>query len=534
MTTTGPSAPSAQSIDDARSTEGSADEAEGRDELDDRVVDEVGVAVVGTGFSGLCVAIKLLEDGNSDFVVFERAGRVGGTWRDNTYPGAECDIRANLYSYSFAPNPDWSKAYGTREELDHYLSDCAERFGVTPHIRFDHAVESAAWNADTQRWEIHTSQGMFTAKVLVSGMGYLSEPRIPDIAGLDDFDGPVFHTASWDHDVELTGKRVAVIGTGASSVQVVPAIQPDVEHLDVYQRSPAWIMAKHDTPNTGIRGWFLRRFPGGQRANRLYNRWALELLICQLARPRAMVVIERMAAKHLKKSVPDQGLRAKLTPDYTMGCKRMLFSNGYYPALQEDNVDLVCDPIDRLTSDGVVTADGVHHPVDVIALATGFQANRLPFASLIRGAEGTLLSDIWHDHQFAYLGATVPGFPNFFMVLGPNTTVGHTSATLMTEAAARYVVDAVKTMQRNGLGSVDPRTEVVAAYNRRLQKRLSKSVWNAGGCNSWYVDHGGVNTTVWPRTATYYERLTRRFDPDDYRSESVRSPVLAEESEPVR
>ncbi len=480
-----------------------------------RATVDLAVAIIGTGFSGLGAAIKLKQSGENDFVLFERAAAIGGTWRDNTYPGAACDIRANLYSFSFAPKPDWQKAYGTRDELDRYLNDCAQQFGLLPHVRFDHELLEARWNTDIERWELETSHGRYTARVLVSAMGYLSEPNLPDIPGIDRFTGDLFHTARWNHNVDLRGKRVAVIGTGASSVQLVPAIQAEVAQLDVYQRSPAWIMEKHDSPNIGFRGWAMGK-PWIQRLNRAYNRYALELLVFQLARPRAMVFIKQLAVANLKKNIKDRTLREQLTPSYTMGCKRMLFSSDYYPALQKTNVNLICDGITQIKPRSITTGDETDHPADVVVMATGFQATRLPFANRIRGVDDQLLAEAWRDGQYAYLGTTVPGFPNLFIMLGPNTTVGHTSATLMCEAQAAYLVDAVRTMRRHGFGSVDVKTTVAAAYNRKLQARMARTVWNAGGCNSWYLNESGLNTAIWPRTTVDFGRRTRRFDVTNY------------------
>jgi cation diffusion facilitator CzcD-associated flavoprotein CzcO len=468
----------------------------------------VNVAIVGTGFSGLGVAIKLREAGVEDFVVFERADEVGGTWRDNTYPGCSCDVYANLYCYSFAPNPHWKTTFGKQAELLEYLRGCADRFGVRPHIRFDHEVVAARWDEANQRWAIATSHGDYTARVLVTATGYLSEPSIPSIPGLETFAGEMFHSARWNHDYDIAGRRVAVIGTGASAIQFVPAIQPEVGRLDLYQRTPPWIGPKHDKPMPKR----VAKSPRYQRFRRNFNKWGREVLVFAMNRPRLMKKMNKMAKDHLKKSVKDKAFRARVTPDYIMGCKRVLFSDTYYPAIQQPNVDLVTDGIREIRPHSIVANDGTEREVDAIVLGTGYLATARPFAERVWGRDGRSLAAEWSDGMKAYRGTTVSGFPNMFVMLGPGTTSPHTSMTIMVEAQVNYVLDAVRTLSSEGIASVDVRSEVQDTYNERLQKRFAGTVWTAGGCNSWYLDAEGRNTTLWPTFSWRFRKITKRFD----------------------
>lgn len=476
----------------------------------------VRVAIIGAGFSGLGMAMRMLGSGEGDFLIFERASELGGTWRDNVYPGAECDIQTDLYSYSFAPNLEWSKTYAAHGELLTYLKNCADRFGVTPFLRFNHELLSASWDRAHQRWRLRTTGGNYTANILISGMGYLSEPKLPDIKGLNDFAGIRMHSAKWDHGIDLKGKRIAVVGTGASAIQIIPKIQPIAGQLDIYQRTPPWIMGKHGKENDGLEGWALRKLPGYQRLKRDYHMLTAEMIVWQLGHPSRALMMKRIAQKHLDQSVSDPELHKKLQPDYAIGCRRILFSDTFYQSLQQDNAELICDPIDHIEPSGVVTSDGERRDADILVLATGFQSAELPFAEHITGASGTRLAETWKDSQYAYLGATVPDFPNFFMLLGPNTTIGHTSITLMMEAQLDYVADALNLMKQKGLSTVDVKQDVVTSYNRDLQNSLAPTVWNAGGCQSYYLDSQGKNTTIWPHTTLHFRKLTRRFDVEHY------------------
>ena len=475
------------------------------------------VAVIGAGFAGLGAAIRMRQAGIDDFVVLERAHEVGGTWEANTYPGCQCDVASHLYSFSFMPNPDWSRGYSEQPEILDYLRRCADRGGVRPNLRLGCEVLGATWEEGDQRWHIETSTGSLTADVLVAAQGGLSEPSIPDFPGLETFSGPVFHSAAWDHDVDLRGKRVAVIGTGASAIQVVPNIQPEVARLDVFQRTPPWIVPHRDKPIGRVKRFLYRAFPPLQKLARAGIYMSREPLVIGLVhRPRMLRFVERLAKRHMYSQVPDRELRRRLLPDYRIGCKRILPSNNWYPALTKDNVELVSDGVAEVRPEGIVDAADNLHELDVIVMTTGFKVMDVPIAERVRGRNGTL-AETWSGGMQAYLGTTVSGFPNMFMLVGPNTGLGHNSIVYMIESQLNYLIDALRVMERHQLASVEVRPEALAAYNEDLQRRLEGSVWNSGGCASWYLDAHGHNRTLWPRQTWTFRRLTRRFDPVSYR-----------------
>jgi cation diffusion facilitator CzcD-associated flavoprotein CzcO len=488
-------------------------------------VRRVRVAIVGTGFSGLGMAIRLQQAGIEDYVVLERADDVGGTWRDNTYPGAACDVPSHLYSFSFAPNPNWTRTFSRQAEIEAYLRECAERHRVSSHVLYGHEVTDARWVEDERRWHVSTSRGRVVAEVLVAGMGPLTEPSIPPLPGLDRFQGTVFHSARWDHQHDLAGERVAVIGTGASAIQLVPQIQPLVGELQLYQRTAPWIVPRSDRPITAAERLLYRHLPLAQRAVRSGIYWWLELRALGMTRhPRLMKVAELAAKLHLRRQVADPELRAKLTPSYTIGCKRVLISNDYHPALTRENANVITESIDEVRDHSIVTADGIEHEVDTIIFGTGFHVTDAPYAKLVRGADGRTLEETWNGSMEAYLGTTVAGFPNLFIMIGPNTGLGHTSMTIMIEAHLEYVLDALRTMDEAGLATVDVRPEVQASYNDEVQSAMRHTVWNRGGCASWYVDANGRNSTLWPSFTFRFRERTRRFRLEDY---SVRSRVAA-------
>jgi cation diffusion facilitator CzcD-associated flavoprotein CzcO len=489
------------------------------------------IAIIGTGFAGLGMAIRLKQAGIHDFVLLERAGDVGGTWRDNTYPGCQCDVPSHLYSFSFAPNPDWSRTFSHQEEIWDYLRDCAERFEINPHLRLNHELLEAAWDEDAGLWRLETSAGDLTADVVVSGTGALSEPAIPDLPGLESFEGAAFHSAQWDHELDLTHKRVAVIGTGASAIQFVPHIQPQVEKLHLFQRTPPWVLPHSDRPITEPERRAYRRLPLLQRLMRSTIYWARETFVLNFVRPRIAKLPERIGRRHLRKQVPDPELRRELTPDYTFGCKRALLSNDYYPALTCPNVEVVTHGISEVRANSVVAADGTEREVDVIIFGTGFRVQDMPVVDRVRGREGLTLAERWRESMQAYLGTTVAGFPNLFMLLGPNTGLGHTSVVVMVEAQIAYVMDALRAMDRHEWRSLEVREEAQRAYNERVQEGLRGTVWNAGGCASWYLDRSGRNTTLWPSFTWRFRERTRRFDPAPY----VAVPAVADTrpAEPV-
>jgi len=480
------------------------------------------VAIVGAGFSGLGMAIRLREEGIEDFVVLERGDQVGGTWRDNTYPGCQCDIPSALYSFSFAPNPDWSRFYPLQSEIQAYLVRCARDFGVMPHIRFGHEVRGADWDEDAGCWRLDTSGGEWTADVLVSGMGGLSEPSAPDIPGLDRFEGAAFHSAAWDHDHDLTGERVGVIGTGASAIQFVPRIQPRVGALHLFQRTPAWVMPDADRATSDRQRRLFRRLPATQRLVRAGIYLTLEATVLgTIVNRRLAKGLELIARRHLERQVPDPDLRAKLTPAYTIGCKRITMSDTYYPALTQPNAELVTEPIREVRGRSIVTVDGAERELDTIILGTGFKVHDNPAFARVRGRGGLTLDEAWQGSPRAYLGSTIPGFPNLFLMVGPNSAGGFNSIVFTSEAHINYAIEAIRAMHRHRLRAVEVRPEVYDAFNREAEARLRDSVWNAGGCSSWYLDSNGRNGVWWPGFMWRLWQRTRRFDLASYAAEAA-------------
>ena len=490
------------------------------------------VAVIGAGFGGLGMAIRLRQEGITDFVVLERAGDVGGTWRDNTYPGCQCDIPSHLYSFSFAPNPDWTRFFPLQEEIWDYLRRCAREYGIEPHLHLETELDDAGWDDETARWTLRTSRGTLTADVVVAAVGALSEPAVPPLEGLQDFAGTVFHSATWDHDHDLRGERVAVIGTGASAIQFVPRIQPLVDRLELFQRTPAWILPHPDRPVTERGRRLFRRFPATQRAMRAGIYAVLEARALGFTvEPRILRLAELQAERHLARQVPDPELRRALRPSYRLGCKRVLLSDDFYPAVAQPNVDLVRAPISRVTPSGIVTAEGAEHELETIIFATGFRVSEMPAALRVHGRDGRSLAEAWRGSPQAYVGTTIAGFPNLFMLMGPNTGLGHNSVVYMIESQLAYVLDALAAMRARAAASVEVRPEVQAGYNAEVQQRLEGTVW-ATGCKSWYQDSHGRNTALWPGFTFGFRRRTRRFAPADYVLEQ--RALVAAEPEPER
>jgi len=460
--------------------------------------------------------------------VFEKNDDVGGTWWDNGYPGCQCDVPSHLYSFSFALNPEWSNTYSPQPEIWAYLRRTADRFGVLPHIRLSTAVLDACWDERTKTWRLETSAGVHTADVLIGANGALSEPATPAIPGLDRFQGKAFHSARWDDMAELAGQRVAVIGTGASAIQIVPSIQPDVAQLHVFQRTPPWVLPHSGRPIKDVERTVYRRVPAAQRAVRALVYWSRELVAYGMTRnPRMLKPVKRMALRHMHDQVKDPALRKKITPGYTPGCKRLLPSNDYYPALAKENVEVVTDGITEVKEHSVVTADGTEREVDVIVLATGFHVTDNPMMERIRGRDQGSLLDHWRAHGAqAYLGTTVPGYPNFFLLAGPNTGIGHTSLVFMIEAQIAYVMGALRAMAARGAATVEVRPDTFEAYNAELQSKMQHTVWNTGGCASWYLDAEGRNTTLWPDFTWKFRQRTRRFDAEHYEFNRPAEPAV--------
>ena len=483
--------------------------------MTDATPQEVTFLVIGAGFAGLGAAIRLTQAGHRDLVVLERASDVGGTWRDNAYPGCRCDVPSNLYSYSFEARPDWSETFPSQPELWDYLRSIVGKYRLGSYLRFGHEVTSARWDAahgGGGRWLVMTTKGTFSARYLIAGVGALVEPSLPDIPGIGTFQGTIMHSARWDQRWQAAGRRVAVVGTGASAIQIVPAIQPDAAHVTVFQRTAAFVMPHTNRP---VRPWaraLYRALPPTQRAARLSIYWGRELLCLGFTRyPAILKRAEAVWRRHMEGAIGDPVLRAQLTPTYDLGCKRILPSNDFYPALAQPNVSLVTEKIIELRPGTVVTADGAEHPVDTLIFATGFHVIDNPMFGRITGADGRTLAQSFGQ---TYLGTVVPGFPNYFQLTGANTGLGHSSMLLMIESQLTFIIDGIAKTQAAG-GRFEVRPEVAAAYNAELQRRLPKTVWGSG-CSSWYLDAGGRNLTLWPGFTFDFRRRTRTFRTDDF------------------
>jgi cation diffusion facilitator CzcD-associated flavoprotein CzcO len=480
-------------------------------------VGEPGIVIVGAGFAGIGMAIKLKQAGYHDFVVLEKGDDLGGTWRDNTYPGCACDVPSHLYSYSFELNPDWSRMFAPQEEIWEYLRGCASRYGVLPHIRYGARVASMEYDERALRWRVELDGGgVLKPRAVVSGIGALHVPSYPDVPGRDAFRGTAFHSARWDHSADLAGKRIAVIGTGASAAQFVPRIAPLAGHLTVFQRTPPWVQAKPDFAFSPAARRALR-LPGAARALRWLIYAAMESRALGFTvHPSLMKAHERMARRHLESQVADPELRRALTPDYTIGCKRVIISSDYYPALTRENVSLVTGGVKEIRQRSVVDASGTEHEADVIIYGTGFKVTEALQELDIVGRGGVKLREAWRDGIEAYLGVTTTGFPNLFFLLGPNTGLGHNSVVLMIESQVHYVMECLRLLSRTRATALDVRPEAQREFNRKLHARLDPLVWNAGGCSSWYLDEHGVNRTIWPGFTFEYWARTRKVKPGDY------------------
>ncbi len=494
----------------------------------DRQEIEVEIAIVGTGFSGLAMASRLKRAGRDDFVLLERAREVGGTWRENTYPGCRCDVPSHVYSFSFAPNPDWSSTFSAQPEIRDYLRRAAADEGLLEHVRFGCEVESASWDAELRRWRLRTSTGTLLARSLVAGAGPLHEPKLPDIPGLREFEGTIFHSATWNHDHDLDGERVAVIGTGASAIQFVPQIQPRVAKLHLFQRTAPWVMPRRDRRITKLERAAYRRFPALQRLMRSSIYWAREAIAIPMLRAAFAPLLRAVGEAHLRRQVPDRRLRAKLTPDYLPGCKRILVANDYLPSLGEANVEVVCDGIAEVRGRSIVSADGSEREVDTIILGTGFHVLDMPIADRITDGEGRSLAEHWDGSPRAHRGTMVAGFPNLFFLLGPNTGLGHNSVVYMAEAQADYVLQALGHLRERDLETLEVTADSQRRWNDGIQRRMKGTVWLEGGCSSWYLDRNGLNTSLWPDFSFRFARSLRRFDPDEHRGVPAADPAPAE------
>jgi cation diffusion facilitator CzcD-associated flavoprotein CzcO len=475
--------------------------------------------IIGTGFSGLGMAIALQRQG-VDFVILEKADEIGGTWRDNSYPGCACDVPSHLYSFSFEPKATWSKLFSPQPEILDYLKGVTDKYGLRRYIRFNSLAERAHWDDNTNRWHVFTATGQeYVAQFVISGAGALHIPSVPDIDGIDEFAGTAFHSARWDHSIDLTGKRVAVIGTGASAIQIVPDIIDEVAELHLYQRTPPWVVPRPDEP---FPGWLKTAFatvPGLRLGVRSGIYWFLEGLgYAMTKQPSLLHAVEAVGKWNIRRNVADKDLRRRLTPSYRAGCKRILYSPDYYQAVANPKTTLVTEKIARITPAGILTEDGTDRPVDVIVFATGFHVIDSYTYFDIKGPRGEDLVDRWNREGLAALrGITVADMPNLFFLLGPNTALGHTSVVIMIESQIRYVAQAIAAVDKAGAQALAPSRAAQDRFNAVLQDKLAGSVWNTGGCRSWYLDEHGVNRTLWSGMTWQYWRSTRSLKPAEYR-----------------
>jgi cation diffusion facilitator CzcD-associated flavoprotein CzcO len=466
---------------------------------------------VGGGFGGVGAAVMLERAGYRNVTVFEKAERVGGVWHHNTYPGAACDIPSHLYEFSFEPNPRWTRRYAGQVEIQAYLEDVARRYGVAERIRTNTRVDSARWDESRGKWLIDTSAGPHEADVLLTACGQLSVPKVPPLPGLESFSGPAFHTARWRHDFDLTGKRVAVIGTGCSAIQVVPAIQPTVERVDVYQRSPGWTLAKMDFPYSERTRRLFERFPALQRLDRALIFYFQELAAAAMTSKRwIMPLFRRLALRQINKAIEDPELRRKVTPTDEMGCKRIMLTDDWYPTLTKPNVGVITDRIDEITPAGIRSADGTERAHDAIVLATGFASHAFIAPMEITGAGGRTLSEVWGGVPRAYLGLSVPDFPNLFLLYGPNTNGGSGSVVFSLEAGITHVIAALDELERADAERIEVRREVAEGFDRELRTALAGTVWHTG-CTNWYVDADGNDPSQWPWLWSTYRRRTQEL-----------------------
>ena len=519
------------------------------------------IAIIGTGFSGLGMAIKLKEAGYDDFVILEQSDDIGGTWHENHYPGCACDVQSALYSFSFEQNPNWSRMFAPQPEIKAYLKHCAEKYGLMPHIRLNTHVAGARYDERSQRWTLETCDGpalwqymqekglkpgdalnrkdkklpafeKLDAQLVVSGMGGLSTPAYPEIQGIETFTGKAFHSQDWDHDYDFAGKRVAVIGTGASAIQFVPEVAKDAAQLDLYQRTPPWIMPKPDREITALERMVFRRVPQSLNALRNSIYWFLEARVLGfVGNPRILKLGELQARRHIRSQIKDKALRQKVTPDFHFGCKRVLISNNYYPALDQDHVDVLTDGIREVRGNVIVDNNGTEREVDCIIYGTGFKAQDPIPRGMIFGRGGQDLLEAWKEGAEAYKGTTIAGYPNLFLLMGPNTGLGHSSMVYMIESQIQYVLDAIRKMDHRCWTSVEVKPEAQGQFNASMQARMGDSVWQTGGCQSWYVNENGKNTTLWPGFTWQFRQQTRRFDAEQYQCELA--DVSALDAEPA-
>jgi cation diffusion facilitator CzcD-associated flavoprotein CzcO len=479
------------------------------------------IAIIGAGFSGLIMALELKKVGIHSFTIYEAADELGGTWRDNTYPGCACDIPSHLYSLREVPLPTWSRLYSPGQEILNYMKELSRENDLDKHIVYKTEINQAHYDEALGSWTLGDKAGQeYQARAVIFGIGGLNVPNVPPIPGLEDFKGPLFHTTAWDHDLDLTGKRVAVIGTGASGIQIIPEIAPEVSELVIYQRTPPWIVPRFDRVHSGFEKLLFRWVPWLLRLYRLLLYWIREVRAYVFVSNPHLGWPEKLAGKFLRDSVPDEELREKLTPNYKLGCKRVLISDDYYSTLNRSNVTLHTEGIERITETGIVGADQEARPFDVIVMATGFKVFEKMFRFGAVGRDQLKLTSAWRDTVEAYFGMTVTGFPNFFILLGPNTALGHNSVLLMIEAQAKYIRQCIVRMRDKGLKSIEVDSKAQGQFNDWVQKRIASTVWMTG-CQSWYLDESGRNSTIWPGYVFQYQWRTRRPNFNHFKEEAA-------------
>ena len=489
---------------------------------------DVKTLIIGSGFAGLGMAIQLKRRGDDDFAILERAHDVGGTWRDNDYPGAACDVPSHLYSFSFRPNPNWSQVFSPGPEIQEYLRACAKDEELTEHLHFGADMQDASWDELTRRWNVRTPVGIFTAQFLITGTGHLADERFPSVPGIETFTGDKFHSARWDHSSSLEGKRIGVVGTGASAIQIVPEMASIASDLVVFQRTPAYVIPRMERTYTEGEKRLFRRDPSAIPALRSDLFWGGENNYAQRrAVPQYLEAARNMALGHLESQVSDPQLRAILTPDYDPGCKRVLISNTYYPALQADVTTVEGSALERIEGSTVVAASGNSYELDALVFATGFEATEPPFAALVHGRDGVNLSEHWSEGMQAHDSIAVSGFPNLFILNGPNTSLGHNSIVYIIESQVNYVLEAFDFAAKHDIDVLEPSTEAEENYVKQIQAAAQGTVWINGGCKSWYVDErSGRLTLIWPDFGFAFRDTNGSFKPEGYLA-SARSDELA-------
>lgn len=485
------------------------------------------ILIIGAGFAGIGMGIRLRAEGRQDFLILDREEAVGGTWQINTYPGCACDVPSHLYSYSFEPNPSWSRMFSPQAEIRRYLHHCRDKYQLQPHLRMRRTVDQARFDEQRGRWLLHTECGeRYEARILVSAIGGLDVPAWPDIPGLQSFEGPMFHSQGWDHSQDLSDKRIAVIGTGASAIQFVPQIQPKADHVHLFQRTAPWVLPKPDRRISDFEHRLFRRWPAVQRLYRRWIYWLLESRVTGFVLQPALLKLAELGGRlHIRKHIKNPELRKKLTPSFRLGCKRVLIANDYYPALAQANVSVETAGIAEINPAGIRTKDDRQIDADVIILGTGFKATEPLKRGMIFGLGGTDIVDAWEGSLEAYKGTTVTGFPNLFMLNGPNTGLGHSSVIFTIESQLEYIMGALRHLDQQQLQWLNVKQDVQQRYNEWLQKKMARTIWERGGCSSWYQDARGRNVALWPGSTFGFRRMLRRFDADNYEQQPASEPA---------